>query len=92
MKQEPLKGSPDHNTQSPEVSSKSVASNENVDESSMKSEDVNNGMKCLTEKLSAALVNVSAKEDLVKQHAKVAEEAVAGKLYGVALQHWTSKI
>ncbi|XP_024028018.1 filament-like plant protein isoform X2 [Morus notabilis] len=44
----------------------------------MKSEDVNNSMKCLTEKLSAALVNVSAKEDLVKQHAKVAEEAVAG--------------
>ncbi|XP_051124100.1 filament-like plant protein [Andrographis paniculata] len=35
-------------------------------------------IKNLTEKLSAALVNVSAKEDLVKQHAKVAEEAVAG--------------
>ena len=30
------------------------------------------------DKLSAALVNISAKEDLVKQHAKVAEEAVAG--------------
>lgn len=35
-------------------------------------------VKSLTERLSAALVNVSAKEDLVKQHAKVAEEAVAG--------------
>lgn len=40
--------------------------------------DVNDGLKNLSEKLSAALVNVSAKEDLVKQHAKVAEEAIAG--------------
>lgn len=38
----------------------------------------NDSFKSLTEKLSAALVNVGAKEDLVKQHAKVAEEAVAG--------------
>ncbi|KAI4339714.1 hypothetical protein MLD38_024624 [Melastoma candidum] len=35
-------------------------------------------VRTLTEKLSAALVNISAKEDLVKQHSKVAEEAVAG--------------
>ncbi|KAJ8450290.1 hypothetical protein Cgig2_004747 [Carnegiea gigantea] len=35
-------------------------------------------VKLLTEKLSAALLNVSLKDDLVKQHAKVAEEAVAG--------------
>uniref|UniRef100_A0A803LK39 Uncharacterized protein n=2 Tax=Chenopodium quinoa TaxID=63459 RepID=A0A803LK39_CHEQI len=34
--------------------------------------------KLLTEKLSAALVNVSHKDELVKQHSKVAEEAVAG--------------
>ncbi|XP_076957779.1 filament-like plant protein [Bidens hawaiensis] len=40
--------------------------------------DMNDSFKSLTEKLSAALVNVGAKEDLVKQHAKVAEEAVAG--------------
>ncbi|MCD9638029.1 hypothetical protein HAX54_021694 [Datura stramonium] len=33
--------------------------------------------KKLIEKLSAALINVSAKQDLVKQHAKVAEEAIA---------------
>jgi len=32
----------------------------------------------LTGKLSAALLNISAKEDLVKQNAKVAEEAVSG--------------
>ncbi|OMP06548.1 hypothetical protein COLO4_08076 [Corchorus olitorius] len=65
--QETFKASP-NNTQSPEVSSKASAN----------CEDVNDSIKCLTEKLSAALVNVSAKEDLVKQHAKVAEEAIAG--------------
>ncbi|MED6210164.1 hypothetical protein PIB30_061530 [Stylosanthes scabra] len=31
----------------------------------------------MSQKLSAALVNVNAKEDLAKQHAKVAEEAIA---------------
>lgn len=41
-------------------------------------DDASEIVKSLTEKLSAALVNVSAKEELVKQHAKVAEEAVAG--------------
>ncbi|XVF64568.1 hypothetical protein PTKIN_Ptkin09bG0179100 [Pterospermum kingtungense] len=66
--QEAFKASPNSNTQSPEVSSKA----------STNSEDVNDSIKCLTQKLSAALVNVSAKEDLVKQHAKVAEEAIAG--------------
>ncbi|XP_051129447.1 filament-like plant protein [Andrographis paniculata] len=35
-------------------------------------------IKTLTEKLSAALVNISANEELVKQHTRVAEEAVAG--------------
>ncbi|XP_021857042.1 filament-like plant protein isoform X2 [Spinacia oleracea] len=38
----------------------------------------NDSLKLLTEKLSAALVNVSHKDELVKQHSKVAEEAVAG--------------
>ncbi|KAL2657224.1 hypothetical protein AAZX31_04G189600 [Glycine max] len=37
-----------------------------------------NDVKTLTERLSAALLNSSAKEDLAKQHAKVAEEAVSG--------------
>lgn len=40
--------------------------------------DMQDSVKSLTEKLSAALLTVSAKEDLVKQHAKVAEDAVAG--------------
>ncbi|TXG52988.1 hypothetical protein EZV62_022157 [Acer yangbiense] len=68
FEQEALKGSPNHNEQSPEVTSKHIANGEGINE----------GVKTLTEKLSAALVNVSAKEDLVKQHAKVAEEAIAG--------------
>lgn len=57
-----------HHSQSPEVASKASTTDT----------EVNDSYKCLTEKLSAALVNVGAKEDLVKQHAKVAEEAVAG--------------
>ncbi|CAI9754376.1 unnamed protein product [Fraxinus pennsylvanica] len=66
--QDALKDSSNLNTQSPEVTSKAAI----VDD------EVEKNVKNLTEKLSAALVNVSAKEDLVKQHAKVAEEAVAG--------------
>ncbi|GMI82924.1 vesicle tethering 1 [Hibiscus trionum] len=68
--QDPSKVSPplNNNTQSPEVSSKA----------SPDSEEVTDSIKILTEKLSAALVNISAKEDLVKQHSKVAEEAIAG--------------
>ncbi|PHU19715.1 Filament-like plant protein [Capsicum chinense] len=66
--QDALKEFPDHDKQSPEVTSQAAT----VDDESMES------LKCLTEKLSAALFNVSAKEDLVKQHAKVAEEAIAG--------------
>ncbi|KAF5450716.1 hypothetical protein F2P56_031043 [Juglans regia] len=74
---EVFKSSPNHNTQSPELTSKSMASAEEVSDASSKKE-THDSVKRLTEKLSAALVNVSAKEDLVKQHAKVAEEAVAG--------------
>ncbi|XP_011027524.1 PREDICTED: filament-like plant protein isoform X3 [Populus euphratica] len=66
--QEPSKASPTDSAQSPEVTSKTITTDE----------DVNDRIKSLTDKLSAALVNVSAKDDLVKQHVKVAEEAVAG--------------
>ncbi|KAL1820220.1 hypothetical protein ACET3Z_015089 [Daucus carota] len=66
--QETLKEYSNLFSQSPEVTSKVTVSNG----------EVNDGIKILTEKLSAALVNVGAKEDLVKQHAKVAEEAIAG--------------
>ncbi|KAK4840620.1 hypothetical protein QYF36_014037 [Acer negundo] len=59
---------PTHSSQSPEVTSKAVT----VDE------EASDNVKTLAEKLSAALLNISAKEDLVKQHAKVAEEAVSG--------------
>ncbi|XWS33099.1 hypothetical protein CRYUN_Cryun22dG0049600 [Craigia yunnanensis] len=57
-----------HGSQSLEVTSKTIP----IDE------EVNDNVRSLTEKLSAALMNISAKEDLVKQHAKVAEEAVLG--------------
>ncbi|XP_059280448.1 filament-like plant protein isoform X2 [Lycium ferocissimum] len=66
--QDAIKEFADHEKQSPEVTSKAAT----IDDESKES------LRCLTEKLSAALVNVSAKEDLVKQHAKVAEEAIAG--------------
>lgn len=56
-----------HNKHSPEITSKSVPNEEPTE-----------NIKTLTEKLSAALLNINAKEELVKQHAKVAEEAVTG--------------
>ncbi|KAH7566952.1 hypothetical protein ACOSP7_023655 [Xanthoceras sorbifolium] len=59
---------PTHSSQSPEITSKAVTADE----------EYGDNVKTLTEKLSAALLNISAKEDLVKQHAKVAEEAVSG--------------
>ncbi|RWR85466.1 filament-like plant protein isoform X1 [Cinnamomum micranthum f. kanehirae] len=63
--QEASRASPIH-TRSPEVSSNLAGS------------EVQDTVKSLTEKLSAALSNISAKDALVKQHAKVAEEAVSG--------------
>ncbi|RDY10665.1 Filament-like plant protein, partial [Mucuna pruriens] len=75
------------NAQSPEVTSHTtdnlnddlLEEDENgAKDNILKDGDVTNGLRNMSEKLSAALVNVSAKEDLVKQHAKVAEEAIAG--------------
>ncbi|XP_022750869.1 filament-like plant protein isoform X2 [Durio zibethinus] len=57
-----------HGSQLQEVTSKAVP----IDV------EVNDNVRSLTEKLSAALMNISAKEDLVKQHAKVTEEAISG--------------
>lgn len=56
------------NVQSPEVTSKAAPSDE----------EVCDGMRTMNERLSTALSNIRAKEELVKQHAKVAEEAVTG--------------
>ncbi|TKY60469.1 Filament plant protein 3 [Spatholobus suberectus] len=61
---------------SPEVTSK-AAPNEEVSPPKKSKEEVTD-VKILTDKLAAALLNISAKEDLVKQHSKVAEEAVSG--------------
>lgn len=81
------KAYPAQSTQSPEVTSKVAI----VDE------EANDSVKTLTEKLSAALLNISAKDDLVKQHAKVAEEAVSGILsstvfiHEISLKQWWPK-
>lgn len=42
-------------------------------------------LKVVKEELSTALNEVTEKEAMVKQHEKVAEEAVSGKLTGFAL-------
>lgn len=68
LEQEEVKESAYHDTQSSEVTTKVVITDDEATAS----------VKNLTTKLSAALVNVSAKEHLVKQHAKVAEDAIAG--------------
>ncbi|PHU04476.1 hypothetical protein BC332_25298 [Capsicum chinense] len=67
IQKDPLKETPKNDNQSPEVTSKAA----NIDNEAKES------TKKLIEKLPVALVNVSAKEDLVKKHAKVAKEAVA---------------
>lgn len=43
-------------------------------------------MKTLSEKFSEAILNIGAKEDLIKQHAKVAEEAVSGNVLCVSFR------
>ncbi|KAK7247618.1 hypothetical protein RIF29_42504 [Crotalaria pallida] len=58
---------PTQGTMSPEVTSKAAPNEEQVID-----------VKTLTDKLAAAILNISAKEELVKQHSKVAEEAVSG--------------
>nr|XP_029152967.1 filament-like plant protein isoform X1 [Arachis hypogaea]XP_029152968.1 filament-like plant protein isoform X1 [Arachis hypogaea]XP_029152969.1 filament-like plant protein isoform X1 [Arachis hypogaea]XP_029152970.1 filament-like plant protein isoform X1 [Arachis hypogaea]XP_029152971.1 filament-like plant protein isoform X1 [Arachis hypogaea]XP_029152972.1 filament-like plant protein isoform X1 [Arachis hypogaea]XP_029152973.1 filament-like plant protein isoform X1 [Arachis hypogaea] len=65
-------------TQSPEVTSKAPPPNEEEHSTPKKNKEEDTGVKALNDKLAAALLNISAKEDLVKQHAKVAEEAVSG--------------
>ena len=46
--------------------------------SNVRDEGIKETLESLNYKLSAALSTIRAKEDLVKQHAKVTEEAVAG--------------
>ncbi|CAL9197774.1 unnamed protein product [Musa hybrid cultivar] len=68
----------------PEVSRASAVNSSPSDaqsaDDSLKDVDVEVGdtTKSITEKLAAALVSIRSKEDLVKQHAKVAEEALLG--------------
>uniref|UniRef100_A0ACD5ULB8 Uncharacterized protein n=1 Tax=Avena sativa TaxID=4498 RepID=A0ACD5ULB8_AVESA len=63
--QDTMKSSP-KSTPSPEIASKEVQDHSNVK------------VQVLSERLSSAVLDMRAKEDLVKQHSKVAEEAVLG--------------
>ena len=54
---------------------------ESYPSSNVRDEEHKETVKSLNEKLAAALLTISDKEDLVKQHAKVTEEAVAGNLF-----------
>ncbi|KAL6656580.1 hypothetical protein ACP70R_004360 [Stipagrostis hirtigluma subsp. patula] len=63
--QDTTKSSP-KSTQSPEISSKELEDDNNLK------------VKVLSERLSSAVLDIRAKDDLVKQHSKVAEEAVLG--------------
>jgi len=63
--QDTAKSSP-NSTQSPEISSKEFEDDSNVK------------VKVLSERLSSVVQDIRAKDDLVKQHSKVAEEAVLG--------------
>lgn len=63
-------------TLSPEVTSK-LAPNEEVSTPKKYNEE-GIDVKTLTNELAAALLEISAKEDMVKQHSKVAEEAISG--------------
>ncbi|KAK9065099.1 hypothetical protein SSX86_016482 [Deinandra increscens subsp. villosa] len=59
-------------------SNQSFQSSEVTSKAQLQPEELEGGVKTLTQKLSEALLNISIKEDLVKQHSKVAEEAVEG--------------
>uniref|UniRef100_A0A0A9EU19 Filament-like plant protein 3 n=1 Tax=Arundo donax TaxID=35708 RepID=A0A0A9EU19_ARUDO len=63
--QDTAKSSP-KSTQSPEISSKELEDDNNVK------------VKVLSQRLSSVVQDIRAKDDLVKQHSKVAEEAVLG--------------
>nr|GEX02643.1 hypothetical protein [Tanacetum cinerariifolium] len=59
-------------------SNRSSLSPEVTSKAELQPEEFEDNIKTLSEKLSAALRNISLKEDLVQQHSKVAVEAVEG--------------
>jgi hypothetical protein len=69
----------EHENQHTETFKKENETEANQTVNKEKEQELNETVKSLTERLSAALSTIIAKEELVKQHAKVAEEAVAGK-------------
>ncbi|KAJ1703221.1 hypothetical protein LUZ63_003000 [Rhynchospora breviuscula] len=75
--QEVLRGSPNQ-TQSPDITSKIEPKLPAIMSKSNSDENKDETIKILSEKLSAVILDLNAKDDIVKQHAKVAEEAVLG--------------
>jgi hypothetical protein len=70
---------PNH-TQSPDVTFEIESELSGVLTKSNSDENKDETVEILSEKLSAVILNLNAKEDIVKQHVKVAEEAVLGTL------------
>ncbi|KAL7131952.1 hypothetical protein ABFS83_12G039600 [Erythranthe nasuta] len=60
------------------ISEKLSANSPEITSKATQVDEFDHSVRALSEKLSKALLNIRAKEDLVKQHAKVAEEAVSG--------------
>ncbi|KAL8034617.1 hypothetical protein ABFX02_12G040100 [Erythranthe guttata] len=60
------------------LSEKLSANSPEITSKATQGDEFDDSVRALSEKLSKALLNIRAKEDLVKQHAKVAEEAVSG--------------
>jgi hypothetical protein len=78
LDQDTAKSSP-NSTQSPEVTSKELEDGNDVK------------VKVLSERLSSVVLDIRAKDDLVKQHSKVAEEAVLGTvplIYTNRMNQW----
>jgi hypothetical protein len=69
-----------NHTQSPDITSKIESELSGVLSKSNSDENKDETVKILSDKLSAVILDLNAKEDIVKQHIKVAEEAVLGTL------------
>ncbi|KAF3331974.1 Filament-like plant protein 3 [Carex littledalei] len=74
--QEVQRGSPNH--QSPDITSNIESKLPETLSKSNSEENKDETVKILSEKLSATILDLNVKDDIVKQHAKVAEEAVLG--------------
>eukprot|EP00249_Psilotum_nudum_P024460 c29190_g2_i2 orf=499-3333(+) len=69
---------PSHRDIGEQEMSKSSAENERVMDAVLKWQQAEEKVKILTEKLAAAMSDIAEKNEMVKQHSKVAEDAVVG--------------